>query len=188
MSITINELKVGVGLKIDNNIYVVLSINHVKPGKGSAFVRVRIRNITTDQVLERTFKSAEKLDEADLEERRLQYSYDAGDHLNFMDLSSYEEVSIPKAIIAEDINFLQEYMEIVGVCYKNKFLKVILPNFIIAEVKETDPGLKGDTAKSAGKPATIDTGAVVQVPLFIEVGDKLKIDTRSGDYVERMKQ
>ena len=187
MSITINELKGGLGLKIDNEIYVVLVVTHVKPGKGSAFVRVKIRNIKTDQVLERTFKSSEKLDEADLEERRLQNLYDGGNVIKFMDLSSYEEVEIPKTIIGDDINFLQENMEIIGICYKEKFLKVILPNFIIASVTQADPGLKGDTAKSGSKPVTIDTGAVVQAPLFIGVDDKIRIDTRSGEYVERMK-
>ncbi len=187
MSITINEIKGGMGLKIDNDIYVILTVNHVKPGKGSAFVRVRIRNIKTEQVLERTFKSSEKLEEAELEERKLQNLYDAGPSVKFMDLESFEEIEVSKQILGDDINFLQEHMEIVGVSYHGKVLKVILPNFIISEIIETDPGLKGDTAKSSGKPAKIDTGAMIQVPLFVNIGDKIRIDTRTGDYVERMK-
>lgn len=187
MSITINELKGGMGLKIDNNIYVVLTVNHVKPGKGSAFARVKIRNIETGQVLERTFKSAEKLDEAELEEKKLQNLYDAGTSVKFMDMSSFEEIDVSKDILGDDINFLQENMEIMGVCYKDKILKVILPNFIVSEIVETDPGVKGDTAKSGGKPAKIDTGAVIQVPLFVNIGDKIRVDTRTAEYIERMK-
>ena len=188
MAISINEITSGIGLNIEGNIYSVIEYNHVKPGKGSAFVRVRIKNVKTGAVLERTFRSSETLDDVPLEERKLQYQYDSGDMLHFMDLENYEQIDLSKDLLGDSVKFLQENLQVIGLSHNHQFLKVMLPNFIIFEIKETEPGFRGDTTKSSGKPAIVDTGATIQVPLFIEVGDFVKIDTRTGDYVERVKK
>ena len=188
MSITINELESGIGLKIDGNIWVVLHYQHVKPGKGSAFARVRMKNVKTHQVLERTFRSSESLEDIELEEVRLQMMYKSADGVHFMNHESYEEIVIAEATISDEMKFLQENMEVNAICYNHEVLQVILPTFIIAEVTHADPGLKGDSSRAGNKPVTIDTGATVQVPLFINTGEFVKIDTRSGEYVERVKK
>lgn len=188
MGISINELESGVGLRIDGNIWVVLSYQHVKPGKGSAFARVRIRNVKTHQVLERTFRSSESLDDVELEERRMGLMYKSADGYHFMDQESFEEKVVTEDLIGETARFLQDNMEVTALCYEHEVLQIMLPNFVIAEVTHAEPGLKGDSSKSGGKPVTIDTGATVLVPLFINQGEFVKIDTRSGDYVERVKK
>ncbi|MBF0478750.1 MAG: elongation factor P [Candidatus Omnitrophica bacterium] len=188
MAISINEISSGIGLMVDGNIFVVEDYSHVKPGKGSAFVRVRMRNMKTQQVLERTFKTSERLEDLPLEERKLQSLYRSGDDYHFMDLTSYEEKIVPVSMMGDGVRFLQENLEVVGTVYNENILKVHLPTFIITEIVQSDPGLKGDSSKSSTKAATIDTGATVQVPLFINVGDKIKVDTRSGTYIERVKQ
>lgn len=186
MAISINEISSEVGIRIDNDIYGVVEYNHVKPGKGSAFVRVKLRNIKSGQVIERTFRSSERIEDVSLEEKRLQNLYQSGDFYHFLDTNTYEEVLVPKALISEgDARFLQENLEVRGVCHHNDILKIVLPTFIIAEVTHSDPGIKGDSTRSGTKPATIDTGATIPVPLFINAGDRIKIDTRSGTYVER---
>ena len=179
------------GLSINNELFIVLKHKHVKPGKGGAFARIKIKNAKTGQVLERTIKSVEagKIDEAELEERKLQNLYDADNLIHFMDNTTYEEVVFSKEDIGEDLKFLQEDLEVIGLFFNNNLLKIILPIFIYSEISHTDPGFKGDTAKTGStKPATIDTGATIQVPLFVNTGDKVKIDTRSGEYVERVKK
>ena len=188
MAISINEITSGIGLNFDGNIWVVLEYQHVKPGKGSAFVRVRMKNLKTEQVLERTFRSSESLEDVELEERKLQNLYTAGDTVHFMDHTSYEEVAVPKEMIGDGIRFLQENLEVTALCHKDKVLKVLLPNFIITQIKETEPGIKGDSSKSSGKHATIDTGANILVPLFINQDDWIKLDTRTGTYVERVQK
>lgn len=188
MTISINDLEYGLGLKINNAIFVVQEYNHVKPGKGAAFVRVKVKNIETGQVLEKTFRSAEKLDDVPLEERRLQNLYQTADSIHLMDNHSFEEIIVAKDTMGDDIKFLQDNLEVTAVCYHNKILKISLPTFITAEIKETEPGFKGDSSRAGTKPATIDTGATVQVPLFIEIGELVKIDTRTGQYVERVKR
>lgn len=187
MTISINQITSGIGLLINGEIYLVTEFSHVKPGKGSAFVRVKLRNIKTQQVLERTFKTAEKLDNILLEERRLQNLYRSGDSFHFMDNKSFEEIVIHQDVIGDAIKFLQDNLEVVGICYNNEVLKVELPTFITAEITQTEPGFKGDSSKAGTKPAIIDTGATVQVPLFVSVGERIKIDTRTGSYVERVK-
>ena len=188
MSISINEVTGGMALRVDGNIYTVVEYNHVKPGKGSAFVRVRMRNLKTQQVLERTFRSSESLDDVPLEETKLQMLYQSGDEFHFMDLGSYEEVTVSKDLIGDQVRFLKENLEVIGQRLDDQILRVTLPNFIQFEIKHTDVGLKGDSTKSGGKPATIDTGATVSVPLFINTGDVVRIDTRTGDYIERVKR
>ncbi len=188
MTISINQLASGIGLRVGGDIFVVLEYHHVKPGKGAAFARVRVKNIKTGQVLERTFRSSDKLDDVPVDEKRLQNLYRSGDNVHFMDNSTYEEVVVPLETIGEDARFLQENLEVTAISYHNEVLKVVLPTFITAEVTHTEPGFKGDSTRSGTKPATIDTGAIVQVPLFINIGDRLKIDTRTGAYVERVQK
>ncbi|MBN1869895.1 MAG: elongation factor P [Candidatus Omnitrophica bacterium] len=186
MTISINQISAGTGLRIDGEIFLVSEYSHVKPGKGSAFVRVKLRNIKTQQVLERTFKTADKLDDVALEERKLQNLYRSGDNFHFMDCVSYEEIIISQDMLGDSIRFLQDHLEVTGICDGDEVLKIVLPTFILAEITQTEPGYKGDSSRAGTKPATIDTGAIVQVPLFVNIGDRVKIDTRTGTYVERV--
>lgn len=186
MVIGINEISSGIGLLIDNIVFLVVDYSHVKPGKGSAFVRVRLKNIKTDAVIERTFRSSERLDAIELEERRLQYLYRSGDSFHFMDHTSYEEVIVPKESLGDMDRFLLENLEVTGLAQGDKILKVILPNFIVAQIISTEQGIKGDSTRSGNKPARIETGANIPVPLFININEWIKIDTRTGDYVERV--
>ncbi len=188
MTISINEISSETGIRMDNDIYTVLEYHHVKPGKGSAFVRVRLKNIRTGQVLERTFRSSEKIDDVTLEEKRLQNLYLAGDSVHFLDNTTYEEVVVPKDTIGDSIRFLQENLEVRGICHHDQILKIVLPTFIIATITHTEPGFKGDSSRAGTKSATIDTATTIQVPLFINEGDRVKIDTRTGEYVERVQK
>ncbi len=176
------------GLRINDNIFIVSEYSHVKPGKGTAFVRIKMKNVKNDAVIERTFKTADKLDDVPLQERRLQNSYRVAEGYCFMDLSNYEEVIVSEELLGDSVKFLQDDLEVTGVFAEDKILKVDLPIFITATITETEPGFKGDSSKAGTKPATIDTGALVQVPLFVDIDDKVKIDTRTGSYVERVKQ
>ncbi len=184
----ITEVSNGMGLSINGDVYLIVEFNHVKPAKGSAFVRIKMRSIKNDSVLERTYRTAERLDEAVLEFRRLQYLYNGGDGYHFMDQTTFEEVVVSTEMLGRGVDFLQDNMEAQGVFNGEKLLKVDIPNFIIATIAEADLGLKGDSSRAGTKPAKIDTGATVQVPLFIEVGEVVKIDTRDGTYVERAKK
>jgi elongation factor P len=175
-------------LKINDQIFVIVEHSHVKPGKGSAFVRIKLKNVKTHQVLEKTFKSADKLEDVPVDERTLQFMYQSGDDFFFMDQTTFEETMIPRDVLDDSIQVLQDNLEVVGFFNENEVLKVTLPNFIITEVTHTEPGLKGDSTKAGTKPATIDTGATIQVPLFIDIGEVIKVDTRTGTYVERVKK
>ena len=188
MTITINEIKSGMSLVIDDNIWMVNEVNHVKPGKGAAFVRCRLKNLRRDSVQEMTFRASDKLEEAALEEKNLTYQYNAGELFYFMDTENFEEMAISRDQLGDAVKFLQDNMEVTVVCFKSKFVKMILPNFLVAQIVETEPGFKGDSSRAGTKPAKIDTGAYVQVPLFINIGDWIKIDTRDGQgqYVERV--
>lgn len=187
MGISINQIKAGIGLLIDGNVYLVIDSKHVKPGKGGAFAKVKLKNVRTPQTLERTIKPSDKVEEIYLEDRKLQNLYQTDDNYYFMDTTTYEEVMVPGDLLGDSVRFLQENLEVVGMFYKEELLKVELPIFIISEITHTEPGFRGDTSKAGNKPATIDTGATIQVPLFIDIGDKVKIDTRTGVYVERVK-
>lgn len=167
---------------------MVTDYSHVKPGKGSAFVRVKLKNIKTQQVLEKTFKTADKLDDVLLVEKKLQNLYRSGESFHFMDCTSYEETIVSKNVVGDAIRFLQDNLEVTGICYNNDVLKIVLPMFITAEIIHTEPGFKGDSTRAGTKPATIDTGTLLQVPLFIDIGDRVKIDTRTGSYVERVQR
>ncbi|MDO8675866.1 MAG: elongation factor P [Candidatus Omnitrophota bacterium] len=188
MAITINEIESGMGLMVDGQLYFITDFNHVKPGKGSAFVRIRLKNIRTDAVLERTFRTSESLDNAPLERRRMQFTYVSGDEYHFMDQSTYEDTIISKGLLGDAVKYLQDDAVVEVLLHKEQVVKVEIPTFIIATVIEADPGLKGDSSRAGYKPAKIDTGASVQVPLFIQTGETIKVDTRTGIYVERVKK
>ena len=186
MALSINEIKSGVTILVDGIVYVVVDAQHVKPGKGAAFVRAKLRDMKTSNIQEKTFRGEEKIDQAYVEERKLQYQYNAGQLYHFMDQDNYEEIVVSEDSIGDNAKFLKDNIEVIGCFYKDGVLSVNLPNFIEVEITDTEPGIKGDTAKSGTKPAQIETGASIQVPLFIDVGDRIKVDTRSGQYVERV--
>lgn len=186
MALSINELKSGITILVDGNVYMIIESQHVKPGKGAAFCRAKMRNLKNNNVLEQTFRGDEKIEEAYIEERKLQYQYSSGDMYHFMDNENYEDLAITKEALAEKIKFLKDNIEVNAYYYKGSVLYVNLPNFVEYKIIHTEPGVKGDTAKSGTKPATIDSGATVQVPLFIDTGDSIKVDTRTGSYVERV--
>ena len=188
MALSINEIKNGVTILVDGDVYMVVDFQHVKPGKGAAFVRTKMRNLKNSNILERTFRGDEKIDEAFIEERKLQYQYSAGDLFHFMDQENYEDVAMSKETLGDRVKFLKDNIDANAYFYKGEVLYVNLPNFVQYTVTHTEPGIKGDTAKSGTKPATIDSGANIQVPLFINQGDVIKVDTRSGSYVERVNQ
>lgn len=186
MGISINEIKSGLTILVDGIVYMVVEFQHVKPGKGAAFTRTKLRNLKNSLILERTFRGDEKIEEAYVEERKLQFLYSTGEIYNFMDQENFEEIAISKDILGDKIKFLKDNIEVASYSYKDDILNVNLPNFVQYTITHTEPGIKGDTAKSGTKPAQIESGAVVQVPLFINIGDRIKVDTRSGEYVERV--
>ena len=175
-------------LRINDAIFMVMDYDHVKPGKGSAFVRIKLKNIQTQQVLEKTFKTADKLEDVPLEEKSLQYLYKSDTFYHFMDHESFEEVMVSEDLLTDIIPFLQDNLEVTGWSVDGQILKVDLPIFIYPEITYTEPGFKGDSSKAVTKAAEIETGAKIQVPLFIDIGAKIKIDTRTGEYVERVKK
>jgi elongation factor P len=183
--ISTNEFKTNLTVTIDGDAWQVVEFQHVKPGKGAAFVRAKMRNLCTGSVVERTFNAGERLPEAHIDRRDMQYLYLDGDKYVFMDNENYEQMELDKEQLGNGVNFLKENMEVKVVIYEGRVLGVELPNTVELTVVKTDPGIRGDTATGGSKPATMDTGYVVKVPLFINEGDVLQIDTRSGDYISR---
>lgn len=183
--ITSNDFRPGVTIEYDGEIWRVIEFLHVKPGKGAAFVRTKLKNVKTGVVKEMTFRAGEKVARARVETREMQYLYNDGDMYTFMDTETFEQITIPKSQLEYEVQFLKENMNCYVVMYEGAAIGVELPNTVELEVVETDPGIRGDTATGGSKPAKLETGYVVQVPLFINVGDKLIIDTRSGAYVSR---
>lgn len=181
-----SDIKKGIRIEMDGNPYMVVEFQFVNPGKGSAFTRTKMKNMITGQVLERTFKTGEKLIKADTEDRVLQFMYNDSEY-HFMDKASYEQVSVEDDVVDEAKNYLLENMEVQVSFFKGRPIAINLPNFVVLKVIETPPGEKGNTVTGAVKPATLQTGHTVNVPLFVNQGDHLKIDTRSGEYVERVK-
>ena len=183
-----SDLRKNLKILIDGDPYVVVEANFVKPGKGTAFTKCKIKNLITGAVLDRTWRSGEKVDLADTSNRKMQFLYQDGDHYIFMDNETYEQVPIEKDILGDDVNYLVDNTIVDVLFFNEKPVGVELPNFVEIQITECEPGVRGDTAQGASKPATLSTGAVVQVPLFIEEGEWLKIDTRTGQYVERVKK
>jgi len=185
VALSINDIKSGLTMLVEGDVYLVLDCQHIKPGKGAAFARAKMRNMKNGNVQERTFRGDEKIEEAYVDERKLQYLYSSGDMYHFMDQENFEEIAISSDILADKVKFLKDNLDVVAAYYKDDVLTVHLPNFVEYTITHTEPGIKGDTAKSGTKPATIESGAVIQVPLFVEENDRIKIDTRTGGYVER---
>ncbi|WP_026890795.1 elongation factor P [Lacrimispora aerotolerans] len=184
--ISAGDFRNGITLEIDGTVYQIIEFQHVKPGKGAAFVRTKIRDVVNGGINERTFRPTEKFPQARIDRVDMQYLYADGDLHNFMDTSTYEQVALSNEVIGDALKFVKEN-ETVKVCsYNGKVYSVEPPLFVELVITETEPGFKGDTAQGATKPATVETGAIVYVPLFVEQGDKIKIDTRSGEYLSRV--
>lgn len=183
--ISVNDFKTGLTIEVDNGIWRVIDFQHVKPGKGAAFVRSKLRNLRTGAIQEKTFRAGEKVEKAQIDNRRMQYLYASGDQHVFMDNESYEQIELPATRIDYELKYLKENMEVFIIMYQGEVLGVDLPNTVELEVTETEPGIKGDTASGGTKPATVETGLVVQVPFFVNQGDRLIINTTDGTYVSR---
>ena len=184
--VSAGDLRNGVTLEMDGNIYQIIEFQHVKPGKGAAFVRTKLKNIINGGVVEKTFRPTEKFPTARIDRVEMQYLYNDGDLYYFMNTENYDQIALNNETIGDALKFVKEN-EMVKVCSHNgNVFAVEAPLFVELEVTETEPGFKGDTATGATKPATVETGAVVYVPLFVETGDKLKIDTRTGEYMSRV--
>ncbi len=183
-----SDLRNGLVMKFRNELYTVVEFQHVKPGKGGAFVRTKLKNIKTGRVIENTFRSGEAVDVVRLEEKKMQYLYQDGEHYVFMDNNTYEQAHVPADIVGEGSKYLKDG-EICTVSFKDETpITLEMPNFIILRVSETEPGVKGDTVSGGSKPATLETGATVNVPFFINVDDLIRVDTRSNAYMERVKE
>ena len=183
--ISSNDFRTGVSIVLDGSVWRVVEFLHVKPGKGSAFVRTKLKNVQNGNVVERTFRAGETVPQATVEKIVMQYTYKDGDEFVFMDMESYEESRLKEKEIGDRVKYLIEGMEANVIKWGEQVLEVELPNSVILEVVQTDPGVKGDTATGGSKPATLETGAIVMVPLFISQGERIKIDTREDKYLGR---
>lgn len=183
--ISSNDFRTGTSIELDGAVWRVVEFLHVKPGKGSAFVRTKLKNAQTGSVVERTFRAGETVPQALLEKSVMQHTYKEGDQFVFMDMSTYEESRLTADQIGDRVKYLNEGMEVSVVRWNEQVIEVELPNSVTLEVTETDPGVKGDTATGGTKPATVETGAQVMVPLFISRGERIKIDTRNDSYLGR---
>ncbi len=184
--ISAGDFRNGVTFEEDGNVLQVIEFQHVKPGKGAAFVRTKLRNVITGSVVEKTYNPTAKVQQAFVERKDMQYSYNDGDLFYFMDPESFEMLPVEKDNLSDNFKFVKENMICKIISYKGKVFSVEPPMFVELEVTETEPGFKGDTATGASKPATLETGAQIKVPLFVNIGDVLKIDTRTGEYLERV--
>ena len=183
--ISAGDFRNGITFEMDGNVVQVIEFQHVKPGKGAAFVRTKYKNVITGAVVERSFNPTDKYPTAYIERKDMQYLYSDGDLYYFTDMETYEQQPIDKSKLGPAFQFVKENMEVKVLSYKGNVFGVEPPNFVELEVTETDPGFKGDTATNATKPATLETGAEIKVPLFINQGDMIRIDTRTGEYMER---
>lgn len=183
-----SDFRIGLKIELNDEPYIITYFQHVKPGKGGAFVRTKLKNMITKAVLERTFRSGEKVGKADIEERNMSYSYKEDRNFVFMDNETYDQVFIDENTVGESASFLKEDTEVSVLFFKGKPVEIVLPIFVELMVASTEPGVKGDTASGGSKPAVLDTSYVINVPLFIQEGDILKIDTRTGEYIERVKK
>ena len=182
-----NEFRGGLKLLLDGDPCTIIENEFVKPGKGQAFNRVKLRNLKTGRVLEKTFRSGESVEAADVIDRDLQYLYNDGEFWHFMDAESFEQYQADQNAVAEAAKWIKDQDICLVTLWNGSPIAVEAPNFVVLEITETDPGLKGDTSGGGGKPATLETGAVVRVPLFVQTGEKIKVDTRTGAYVSRVK-
>ena len=183
--ISAGEFRNGVTFELDGNVFQIVEFQHVKPGKGAAFVRTKLKNVITGGVVEKTFRPTEKMPKAHIERKTMQYLYEDGGLYYFMDLESYEQMPLSVDQVGDTLKFVKENMECLLLSYKGSVFGIEPPNFVELLVVDTEPGFKGDTAQGATKPAKLETGAMVNVPLFIEIGETIRIDTRNGSYMER---
>ena len=183
--VTAGDFKNGVTFEMEGNVFQVIEFQHVKPGKGAAFVRTKMKNVITGAVIERSFSPTDKFDSAFIERRDMQYSYSDGDLYYFMDMESFDMVPLNAEVLPDSFKFVKEEMMCKLCSFKGKVFSVEPPTFVELEVTDTDPGFAGNTATNTLKPATLETGAEIKVPLFIEVGEIIKIDTRTGEYLSR---
>ena len=184
--ISAGDFKNGLTVEIEGNIYQILEFQHVKPGKGAAFVRTKLKNIINGGAVEKTFRPNEMFEQSRIDRKDMQYLYQDGDLFNFMDVETYDQIALNAEVVGDALKFVKEN-EVVKICSHNgNVFSVEPPLFVELAITETEPGFKGDTAQGATKPATVETGAVVMVPLFVEQGDVLKIDTRTGEYLSRV--
>ena len=180
-----NEFRGGLKIMLDGDPYVIVENEFVKPGKGQAFNRVRVKNLKTGRVVEKTFRSGESVEAADVHDTQMQYLYNDGEMWHFMDPETYEQLSADATAMGDAVKWIKEQDTCGVTLWNGSPLSIEPPNFVVLEIMDTDPGLKGDTSGGGGKPATLETGAVVRVPLFVQTGELIKVDTRSGEYVSR---
>jgi elongation factor P len=183
---TTNDLKTGMVLEIDGNLFSVVDFQHVKPGKGGAFVRTKLRNLDTGRVIDKTFNAGEKVKDVRIDQVEMQYLYNSGDIYHFMNTATYEQIGLAKAMVSDIAPLMKENTVITVQMREGQPIGVELPTFVELEIVETAPGVKGDTVSGGTKPATLETGKVIQVPLFVEQGTIVRVDTRTGEYVSRV--
>lgn len=184
--ISVNDFRTGLTIEQDGGVWQVVDFQHVKPGKGAAFVRSKLKNVKTGSVVEKTFNAGEKVPRARVDKNEMQYLYAADDDYYFMDTQTFDQISLTKEQMGDALKYLKENMNIQVMSYNGEILGMDLPNFVELAIAETEPGIKGDTASGANKTATLETGAVIKVPLFVNTGDVVRIDTRTGLYMERV--
>ena len=183
--ISTTDFHTGITIELEGELYTVVDFQHVKPGKGAAFVRTKLKKLRSGSVVEKTFRAGEKVAKAHLEKKKVQYLYSSGDEYYFMDTKTYEQMALSAKEMGETINYLKENMEIDVIQYREKIIGVEVPLFVELTVTETDPGMKGNTVSGGSKPARLETGLLVQVPFFINEGDVIRVDTRTAEYMER---
>ncbi|MBN1780412.1 elongation factor P [bacterium] len=184
---TTTDFRNGLVIRMDNELWMMVEFQHVKPGKGGAFVRTRLKNVKTGRVIDRTFRSGEKVDDVRLEKKKYQFLYGSESEYVFMEMNTYEQITLAKDVVGDASLYIKDGMEVEILSTGTEVLGVEAPIFVELEIVKTDPGIKGDTASGGSKPATLETGAVVQVPLFIQEGEVIRVDTRTSTYVERVK-
>jgi elongation factor P len=187
VAISTADFKTGLTIEYEGNVYQIVDFQHVKPGKGGAFVRSRIKNLMTGNTVDKTWRAGDKLDQAIVERTNVEYLYSDGDDLVFMDMSSFEQMTLPAKQVGDAVKFLKDNTPVQLVQWKNQLLNIELPQTMEFKITQSDPGVRGDTAQGGSKPATLETGAVVTVPLFVNEGETIRVDTRTGQYIERVK-
>lgn len=184
--VSAGDFKNGLTIQMEGNIFQIMEFQHVKPGKGAAFVRTKLRNIINGGVIEKTFRPTEKFDTAHIDRKEMQYLYEDGGLYNFMDTDTYDQIALNSDVVGDSLKFVKENETVKVMSHQGNVFSIEAPITVELDIVETEPGFKGDTAQGATKPATVETGAVVMVPLFVEMGDRLKIDTRTGEYLSRV--
>ena len=182
-----SDFRNGLSIVLDGEIYTIVEFQHVKPGKGGAFVRTKLKNVNTGAVIDKTFRAGERMEQAILERKPMQYLYSVDAEYHLMDMTTFDQISVPGSAFGDAVKYLKENQEVAVLMHEGRVIGVELPFTVELEVAETDPGVRGDTASGGSKPAKLETGAVVQVPFFVNVGDVIKVDTRTGAYLERVK-